>query len=529
MKIAVGDQKANIFYKLAKDKKPAELFECFLPDGSVVPKILERLGLTPDDFRVPSSGAPLYIPEESYGVKVNYDSKFRLYNTIITAMTRFFWSRTNFDYDAEKKTVIVSEKTTLKVIDTLVIGKTKFRFVAGWPCNSAITTLLVRTLKGNSENEKNPFNEFRLEVPYLPDISYLPELYKILGVKNFADLRISETGDYRNLWRGVTTSSFVMIEFDNFTCPIFLNDQWKDGIPLLWYQGISVAPFELNYYLQRFPQVVLDRLQLIVAQNRKMLSPKKWQRDPFQAVLDRNLKGKDLIAVCASNAKFNALCNQDDQKLFRARLNTEFGIEWNKNQHGFTSPRELYVQLYRFANFILNRDGKYSLYTVAEKGLSSGQLTPEIISRAVSILAPTPKMKQFLEKKKTVVSARTAAHTLVEMIRYFLIVFFPSAPDLSFYIGVEENPNDAFFAGVYGRRPVTAVDVFSTEMLEEYVPKQKILHNIAQKVVYFMNHGGNFGQSLRGLEKFFELLDLDWLVKLSGDNDVIVYKTMEVL
>jgi hypothetical protein len=71
-------------------------------------------------------------------------------------------------------------------------------------------------------------------------------------------------------------------------------------------------------------------------------------KDVFRKlVLEQDVRGQSLLALCTGNTEIAALCDRDDQFLFRQLLLQEFNFKYS---HGYAkeSPRELYAKLYKY-------------------------------------------------------------------------------------------------------------------------------------------------------------------------------------
>jgi hypothetical protein len=74
----------------------------------------------------------------------------------------------------------------------------------------------------------------------------------------------------------------------------------------------------------------------------------KMTRDIFRLmVVDQNLRGRDLLALCTSNNEIATLCDRDDQLLFKDLLKQEFNFDYSK-RFARETPREFYAKLHSF-------------------------------------------------------------------------------------------------------------------------------------------------------------------------------------
>jgi hypothetical protein len=235
-----------------------------------------------------------------------------------------FWAKSNF-----KQNGIQVEGKKINKVDP--IGKPVavkgfyVQYIDGWLSTEELNASLKKALeppkvvaKSTRGNTNNPFNEF--DFPYLPDVDYLPQLYKTLGVKSFEQLNLTRV-DYVQAFEGVSGSNFV--------------------------HDVAVrrlGPKGEILYLKKFPSKVLDRLfrRVINLQNAQS-HPTRVVKDVLRLIALGNLSGKDLLSFCISHPEVNEFC---DDALFIKHLAQEFGIDWKLEKHGFPTPRELYVQMH---------------------------------------------------------------------------------------------------------------------------------------------------------------------------------------
>lgn len=306
----------------------------YLPNDKTVEVLFKKLGID----------ASAFVFEE--GSKYSKRLKMVLHS--------FFelWSDENeFDYDEKTKKVAYRYKISFRVTSEISLNRMTVRFLGGWLGHEANGKYLSRLLKRDSENENNPFNYFskynryrRFNAAYLPDSTYLVELYKRLGVKDFEDMRISRV-EYEEAFKE------FQFQFDSATnVTVYDRDGNSQSIYVLW-----IADAENTiYYLQEFPEKVLTNLGFYIMRNRGQIPAEEWKKDPFLEMAAKNLKGKDLLSLCVSNARFNSLCNQNDQKIFKDALQAEFGVDWEQTHHDFANPRELYRQMHTLY-FLMDR------------------------------------------------------------------------------------------------------------------------------------------------------------------------------
>uniref|UniRef100_A0A6C0CFV9 Uncharacterized protein n=1 Tax=viral metagenome TaxID=1070528 RepID=A0A6C0CFV9_9ZZZZ len=254
----------------------------------------------------------------------------------------------------------------------------------------------------------NPFASFAnrggSEV-YLPDADYLPEMYEYLGVDNF-----DQTGliapDYLSSWIGVRNEGWTTDDDGNE----YIEFTGEDGVIKVVERFEPDDREMIIYYLERLPKLVLKRLAQKM-ENKKnagagAMPLSKISRDLFHRISSPDLKGKTLIGLCIQNAEINRYCNQDDQRLFRQRLLSEFDLDWTNDRRGFATPRELYVQLYT-AYYVISEDD-YGFY----RDRVSRPINWEPIVRIV----PRPNWRGLT---------------------YFF--FFPEEPEISFLVSQQDD------------------------------------------------------------------------------------------
>lgn len=321
------------------------------------------------------------------------------------------------DEGTDEKTIELNGKI-YKITSSETYDDVTVKYINGWIGTPALGLYLSRILREDDENVENPFNEFQIHETFIPDITYLSELYRKLGVKNFEEMRISGTGDWNIVWKDV---KYRMSDFHPVEIEFYTKEGTEETIPVLWENSDM-----RTFYLQRLPTFVLEKLELIVAQNREVVPPSEWSRDSIQAIAHQNLYGKDLISLCNTSKQVNAKCNSNDQQLFKVRLMTEFGIDWNLEKHGFRTPRELYVQMHTFYEYVIvSPAGEVSHFAVAD-----GQKVPKGNHTIV----------YFVPRKE-----------MINGNRILILIVFPLVPDFSFYISyrVNENTQEVFELRTY--------------------------------------------------------------------------------
>lgn len=69
-------------------------------------------------------------------------------------------------------------------------------------------------------------------------------------------------------------------------------------------------------------------------------------KDLSRTIVTDDLRGKELIKKCNLSAEINRECNKNNYQLFKERLLTEFGVNFNEDSHGFPDARKLYMQMH---------------------------------------------------------------------------------------------------------------------------------------------------------------------------------------
>ena len=321
------------------------------------------------------------------------------------------------------------------------------QYYDGFISKPNLNVLLKRYLHNTTGNEKNPFNSFNGSgnKSFLPDITFLPKLYKRLGIKDLASSGLV-VGDYQNAWENVAHLPGLLMTYTF--------GQNNESIPVLWQGLISIVfgqmPKHITY-IDGLPEIVIKRL-IVRIENLKNAGGGKaplatLPRDLLQTITNPEIKGKALIGLCIQNATINRFCNQENQRLFRERLLSEFGVDWSEKTFGFATPRELYVQMHKNYYTVAERSqttstGKDLIGYVFSRGGPASHQGENVLYRVV----PRPEDKMWKKPYEQI------------------IVFFPDRPDLSFVMFVDQPE----FAG--------AVQVF-----EDDGPIREILSNEKMK------------------------------------------------
>lgn len=380
-----------------------ELFEpedvVYIPNEKAVEFILKKSGVKPSDFN-----RKLDVQPSNSFFRSSEKPELKIYLSIQRAFMGLWKKKEWAAYDEETSTVEIFIYKSYKSYK--VTGSTKrkgilVRFINGWVGTPSLGKFLVRFLKGDGGNSENPFNVFvgkNRYRTYLPDITYLPELYKQLGVEKFEDIPISGPIEWENFSPKHIDDGNVEVHF--YTT--------SEHIDVLWREKD-----ERIIYLNGLPKALIDKLKALIIQKKRIIPPTEWEKDPFQAIVEGNLVGKDLIALCNTSKAINAKCNANDQELFKIALRKEFGMNWSENTHDFPTPRELYKQMHTYFDYILpiKRGGRIIGSRVDYYSSRHRSITPSMNDNAV-ILVPSESMKRADN----------------------LIVVFHEHPHLSFYL-----------------------------------------------------------------------------------------------
>ena len=303
--------------------------------------------------------------------------------------------------------------------------KNKVQFVKGWIGIQYVDLRLKRAIQGDNEQDRNPFDNFTSkvegDVTFLPDIVYLPRLYEQLGITSLEETGLTAR-DYAGAWEGIswifTPLSLVAFEMEG------KEDPEKIAISALGKFARDVdqlvpgdEEFGDIYYLIELPELVVKRLAVRI-ENLKNTSKAPLSgisRDLLQKISSPALRGKDLIGLCIQNVAINRFCNQENQRLFRERLQSEFNLDWSANKRGFVTPRELYVQLYK---------GYYLIEEDVTGGFDVNRVVGPSKYNAIARIVPTPDWS-------------------ADWTNWFF--FFPDHPDLSFIVHSDGNTGDVSY------------------------------------------------------------------------------------
>ena len=303
--------------------------------------------------------------------------------------------------------------------------KNKVQFVKGWIGIQYVDLRLKRAIQGDNEQELNPFSNFTSNVEgdtvFLPDIIYLPKLYEQLGIASLEQAGLTSQ-DYLDAWEGIriTLEPLQLIAFEvggqEISKRIAISGTGKFA-----RNEDQLVPgdeeFGDIYYLIELPELVVKRLAVRI-ENLKNASEAPLSgisRDLLQKISSPALRGKDLIGLCIQNVAINRFCNQENQRLFRQRLQSEFNLDWSADKRGFATPRELYVQLYK---------GYYLIEGDVTGGFDVNRVVGPSKHNAIARIVPTPDWS-------------------ADWTNWFF--FFPDHPDLSFIVHSDGNTGDVSY------------------------------------------------------------------------------------
>jgi hypothetical protein len=480
MLTAKESQRGNPFFGWAFTFAPPGS-HVYVPDKRVVATILKRWNLTLDDLTREYSSV--------IGKKDNLTET-------IEKVVRYWASP--IAYEPGSKTVVLGG-VKMEILDQYIPTDwgTRYYFIKGWHCTPELTTLLLRFIRKNGGNEKNPFNVFKNQIVFdskaiLPDILYLPELYKELGIQSLEELKIEQTGDWKSLWREVTNKYSDRVSRDAVF--FFVYKEETEIIPYLWKEN-NGRQTETVYYVSKLPRIVIDRFKMVIAQRKGDLSSKRWTKDAFQS-LAKNLKGEDLISLCLTDKKLSQLCQTDSQLVFRVKLMEEFGIDYMKDDHDFESPLLLYRRMYTFFEYV-----RSAPLLESEKPI---YLVDTFDSKKKSNLKP------FAERLVTLVPPKEAERTIFWKNGHTMIIFFPAMPELSYYVSMKVD------GGSHYNPIFSVVKLMSAKNLLKFLSEEDIL-TFTRSVMdaYRANED----------DPHYEDVDRSWYYGLSGDDEIVVLES----
>lgn len=98
-------------------------------------------------------------------------------------------------------------------------------------------------------------------------------------------------------------------------------------------------------FFSDIPNALKDYLRGQI-ENRKNPVGRLPIHDNLQSQVFSELKGKALIKACNTSSRVNAICNQNNYQLYKDRLKSEFGIDFNADSKGYPDARSLYMQMH---------------------------------------------------------------------------------------------------------------------------------------------------------------------------------------
>lgn len=194
-----------------------------------------------------------------------------------------------------------------------------------WTVDGLISTPefdhLMRTFTGSAE--RNPWNCFYLTL----HSKVTSRFYDELAVKGFDDLFPTQTDidDFRVRIRKVFLCHEAAPRCMFGQQVIYLLDSTK----------------KINYYSD-MPASLKSYLALKVANRRNPTGHLLPHKDLFKQIIQRDLKGRDLIRVCNASKAIRDL----SFSIFPQCLRDEFGIKFERNNHGYPNARCLYIQMH---------------------------------------------------------------------------------------------------------------------------------------------------------------------------------------
>lgn len=442
----------------------------YVPDISVLPIVMKKWNLKASDF-------PPYL-----GPEVPY---WGIYIDVIQSIVEY-WSDPFIKYDLRTKTVTV-DKTSVKVVGSAEIKDRYVYFIKGWVCTPELTTLLLRTVRKKSGNEENPFNVLRKkskpDYKCFPDMVYIPQLLKEVGMESFEELNLIQTGDWPALWENVRFSGFSQ----RGTIADFSFEGEKESLHVLWRDNSSLPHI---FYVSKLPKIVVERLKAVVVHNKGKMPSKSWTKDTFKTMTD-NLRGKDLISLCFSNKDFGEFCWANKQALFKTRLMQEFGIDYKKNEHDHGSPYALYRQLHIYYMYVrleskatnIDESDIYALEKISERGREAAPVSERIVT-----FVPEEGIRKGFD---------------------VYVIFFPSVPEISYFV---------LCKNVDGR--IVVKSAHETKGIRTILKNEEILSSAQTLIdVYDLESDSD----LLSIPEY-DSVDVSWYENISGDRDIRVLK-----
>jgi len=298
-------------------------------------------------------GNPLqgfYIPSDDVLDKIyewlglNYDKLSNLRNVQIAKAFAYLWHSSHFnEFDIKiEDSFLITPDAKIPIVSTTIVSKTTHRdykiiYIGGFLSLPHLTKILQQYQI--FPNDLNPFRKFK-GMNFYPDISIVQSLFDKFKVINIDKLLPYES-DYKMIFPDQKAN------IDQVYRQHFADEE---VIPIVSFTGT------INY-LERLPINVMKRLEQLV-ENRKGARGdiKDISKDLLSVIINGNLKGKDLISLCESNAMIGKKCDSDDQAIFKRALKHEFNITFEYGLYDYESAKDMYIQAYDLA-YVLTYKG----------------------------------------------------------------------------------------------------------------------------------------------------------------------------
>uniref|UniRef100_A0A6C0CIR2 Uncharacterized protein n=1 Tax=viral metagenome TaxID=1070528 RepID=A0A6C0CIR2_9ZZZZ len=395
-----------------------------------------------DRATVRKNGQTFFIPADSILPRIYKVLGVKKFSELLSVepwITNTFvalWQESNF-----KKHGIINDGK--RVDGALIKNRVEFddftvQYISGMLSKPHLNVFLRRALKGDGENDDNPFNQFETNQHVgLPDVAYLPTLYKALGVKKFSETKITQASYER---------AFVGSNFVKKDDILRIEYRGEDWIGISWLD-------DSNFYLDRLPSLVVRKLardiENLKERGKGLMPLAKVLPNVFTSIVQQDIRGKDLISLCRANDQINEYCNWNDQQLFKSRLVSEFGEKWQPGYHGYDFPRDLYVQMHKlYYDVIVNEDGDFDL-----ERFEDGEVNKQAY---ILRFVPGPTWDEDEEEGLS-----------------YKLFFFPIAPKLSFVTTVVAQADS-----------VEAVGFIHTENIEAYVDEADLPTFVEESIEY---------------------------------------------
>ena len=288
-------------------------------------------------------------------------------------------------YDPDAKTITDPEFNLSLPCSDVKIYYDEFRYVT---VNGFFSDLKLNELIKNYRPARKIGNELPPpgSTPYNPDVMEGVDLLEL-----FPDGR-----DYIDF-----LFKFKDMIEDRETQPFDYKVEFPDGqvIYLLDRDGM------VRYYSD-IPNILKKELRMKIENRKNPVGQIVPHKDLFGTIVTKQLKGKELIRACNTNTVINAECNRDNFKLYRDRLLSEFGVDWNQETFGYPDARKVYMQMHtlyvKFGVDVTRR--AVGINTTAKiphifrnNILNNGRLDPEVYY--LTILPPYVKVKNWVPIK----------------------------------------------------------------------------------------------------------------------------------